>query len=309
MILCVGTTPAAQRVMVFPKLVLDSVNRAMETQDGAAGKAVNVAKVLKSLGEKAVLIGFLGGERGRRLRTLLEEKGIELDLVPVAPDTRQCITVLDNAAGTQTELVEESPPVSTEDFEALMAVIARRAKNCRAMIMSGTVAPGVPPDLYLRCARLANESGALTVIDAHGTPLVQALQARPGLVKPNRAELSGMLAVRLEDEQRVKSAMRQLCSLGAQRVVVTAGKGPSLAFDGQDFWRITPPQVQTVNPIGSGDAFTAALVSRMLRGDDLGNACQWATAAGAANALTLMPGEFNLSDLTRLLSEVRVERA
>jgi len=64
MILCIGTTPAAQRVMVFHRLTLDAVNRATTTLDGAAGKSVNVAKVLQALGEHPVAAGFLGGDRG-----------------------------------------------------------------------------------------------------------------------------------------------------------------------------------------------------------------------------------------------------
>jgi tagatose 6-phosphate kinase len=63
-----------------------------------------------------------------------------------------------------------------------------------------------------------------------------------------------------------------------------------------------------VNPIGSGDAFTAGLVWRLLRGDDLGAACRWGSAAGAANALTLMAGEVNRPDVDRLVQEVTVER-
>ena len=84
MILCIGTTPATQRVMVFRKLTLDAVNRAVTTLDGAAGKSVNVAKVLKALGEQPVAAGFLGGDRGEQLRAVLEARGIELDFVKVA---------------------------------------------------------------------------------------------------------------------------------------------------------------------------------------------------------------------------------
>ena len=67
MILCIGTTPAAQRVMVFRRLALDAVNRAVMTWDGAAGKSVNVAKVLQALGEQPVATGFLGGARGEQV--------------------------------------------------------------------------------------------------------------------------------------------------------------------------------------------------------------------------------------------------
>ena len=57
-ILCIGTTPAAQRVMIFRKLTPDAVNRAVTTLDGAAGKAINVAKVLKALGAHPIATGF-----------------------------------------------------------------------------------------------------------------------------------------------------------------------------------------------------------------------------------------------------------
>ena len=35
---------------------------------------------------------------------------------------------------------------------------------------------------------------------------------------------------------------------GAQRVVITAGKEPTLAFDGQNWWRVRSPRVSAVNP-------------------------------------------------------------
>src|SRR5437016_1249944 len=120
MILCIGTTPAVQRVMVFPTLALDHVNRATATLEGAAGKSVNVAKVLQALGEAPVAMGFLGGDRGEFLRGVLKANGIETDFVTVGAPTRQCLTVIDEAARTQTELIEESAAVERADYQKLM---------------------------------------------------------------------------------------------------------------------------------------------------------------------------------------------
>src|SRR5436309_1063264 len=104
MILCIGPTPAAQRVMIFRRLTLDAVNRAVTTLDGVAGKSVNVAKVLKALGEQPLATGFIAGERGDSLKLALRAKEIESEFVRVAANTRQCITVIDEATGTHTEL-------------------------------------------------------------------------------------------------------------------------------------------------------------------------------------------------------------
>ena len=81
--------------MIFRELKLDAVNRAVTTLDGAAGKSVNVAKVLEVLGAKPVALGFLGGDRGRYLRAVLDDRGIEHAFVEVAARTRQCVTVID----------------------------------------------------------------------------------------------------------------------------------------------------------------------------------------------------------------------
>jgi len=307
MILCIGTTPAAQRVMVLRRLALDAVNRATTTLDGVAGKSINVAKVLKTLGETPVATGFLGGLQGDKIRQALAARSIEVEFVTVASPTRQCITVIDQVAGTITELVEEAKAVEPNDFGDLIALIERRVSGCRAVVMSGTIAAGGQASFYQRCTELARRSGALSIVDAQGAPLTLALQAHPDLVKPNRQELARTVGRELRTEEETIAAAKEIQACGAKRVVVTAGKGATLAADGERFWRIQPPAIAAVNPIGSGDAFTAALTWRLLRGDDLGEACRWGAAAGAANALTLMPGELELEDVERLAPQVQIE--
>jgi tagatose 6-phosphate kinase len=306
-ILCIGPTPAAQRVMVFRILSLDAVNRATTTLDGIAGKSINVAKVLKALAEKPIATGFLGAERGSHIESALAKRGIETDFVNVAPETRQCTTVIDESAGTNTELVQESDAVPGEKYRELFDVVRKWVVRCRAIVISGTLTPRAPIDFYRRCTQLAKECDLLSVVDAKGPALIEALKARPGVVKPNRSELAATVGHELLSEADLMSAMRELCDQGALRVIVTSGKDPALAFDGQRFWRIHAPNIVAVNPIGSGDAFTAGLASHLLRGADLAEACRWASATGAANALTFMAGEIRRKDVQRLSTEVKVE--
>ena len=308
MILCIGTTPAAQRVMVFKKLELDAVNRAATTLDGAAGKSVNVAKVLATLGAKPAAVGFAGGESGRELLGELARRGIELDFVEVPAATRRCISVVDESRQTVTELVEESRPVAPPAYDGLLGIIQRRLPACRAVVMSGSLTPGGPIDFYGRITKQAAALNILSIVDAQGPSLTSALGAGPGLVKPNRLELAATVKRQLDTENEVVAAMQEVRQLGAARVVVTAGKSPTLALDGAKIWRIHAPSISPVNPIGSGDAFTAGLVWRLSQGEDLGEACRWAAAAGAANALTFMPGDLEARDVERLVREVKLEK-
>lgn len=293
--------------MVFERLVPGEVNRARRTLEGIAGKSVNVAKVLLALEARPLAIGFAGPKRGSLLRQALEARGIDGDFVTVGADTRECVTLVDEATGLVTELVEESQPVEPAAYEELLRLVRRRLTGCRAAVMSGTIATGGPPDLYARIVRMARDVKALSVVDATGPALAEVLKARPDLVKPNRGELAGSVGRDLADESSVWAAMRELTEQGAGQVVVTAGSNPTLAWDGRTGWRVTPPAVRVVNPIGSGDAFTAGLVLRLARGDSLGESCRWGAAAGTANALTLMAGEVEPAEVGRLARAVQLE--
>lgn len=307
MIFCIGTTPAVQRVMVFKHLEPDAVNRTADIVEGAAGKSVNVAKAAALLGDSPLVTGFLGGTRGEFLRQELDARGVHHDFIPVASQTRLCITVIDQSSGTHTELVEESAPVAARDYEAFLQIVRRRMGACQAAVVSGASPAGAPRDLYRQCVQSARAAGKLIVLDAQGDLLREALAEGPDVVKPNRRELAATVGRPLDGEAAARRAMQDLHEQGAGRVVVTAGASPTLAFDGRRFWRISSPAVQVMNPIGSGDVFTATMTWRLLKGDDLGEACRWAAAAGSANALSLMPGEFNVRDLESLAAMISAE--
>jgi tagatose 6-phosphate kinase len=294
--------------MAFRKLELDGVNRAVNTWDGAAGKSINVAKVLKALGQEPVATGFVGGSRGAELLGLLSAHGIAADFVTVAAPTRQCVSVLDESEHTVTELVEESRPVTPANYESLKAIVQHRLPGCQAVVMSGSLTAGGPIDFYRQVTAQANAAKILSVVDAQGHPLSEALRAQPSLVKPNRLELAATVQRALGDESAVIEAMREVRRRGAMRVVVTAGKSPILALDHENLWRVESPTVCAVNPIGSGDAFTAGLVWRLLQKETLGEACRWAAAAGAANALSAMPGDVDRHDIERFAGEVKVQQ-
>lgn len=104
MVICLGTTPAVQRVMIFDSLAIGEVNRARQVIEAAAGKSVNAAKVVHVLGSPALAMGFAGGNRGQFLCSELDRMGIAHDLVTVQPRTRLCVTLVDRGQATHTEL-------------------------------------------------------------------------------------------------------------------------------------------------------------------------------------------------------------
>src|SRR4051812_44569687 len=139
MILTLGTTPAGQRTMTFEQLVVDGVNRAAEVRETASGKSINVARVLKTLGHDVIATGFLGGDGGKAVREDLARAGIGDEFVMVGAKTRTCVTVIDSAAGTATELIEESHPVEPPDADALLGKLDELLEAADVLVLSGTL--------------------------------------------------------------------------------------------------------------------------------------------------------------------------
>ena len=306
MILCLGTTPTVQRTMTFDRVTIDAVNRAASVIESASGKSINVARTLHSLGNRVLATGFLGGDSGRLIRDDLDHAGIQHHFIDVGPKTRTCTTIIDHFNHTATELVEETQPVDPLAYDRLLNTVAANLSQARAMVLSGSLPPQAPADFYARCTRLARQANIPIILDARGEPLRKALAEKPTIVKPNRQELQETGSFPIDDDASLQRAIRELLRQGPRWGIITHGPHPAIASDGQSFWQITPPPIQPLNPIGSGDAFAAGLAHALLEFADLPTACRFGAACGAANALNSPAGHARREDVERLLSEVQV---
>ena len=309
MILCIGTTPTVQRTMVFDRFALDEVNRAAEVHEYASGKAVNVARVLATLGERAMVVGFAGGVRGDVLRADLDARGLQTQFATCESQTRLCTTILDKTAGTTTELVENAGPVTDAECAHLEEIIdlwltAANDPRLDVMVFSGTLAPGVPADFIARWA----DRGPWVVVDAKGDPLRQVLETRHSAVvaKLNRAEFAETVGRPLKTDAELMDAMNQFAPPEGALIVTMGAAGALCRVDGA-FLRVHVPKVAAVNPIGSGDAFCAGLASRLW--GDMADAIRLGAACSVANAVTPLAGQVRIEDLARFQDQIVIERA
>lgn len=308
MIVCLGTTPTVQRTMVFNRLVLDEVNRAIDVRNDASGKSINVARVLHTLGHEVLELGFLGGDSGHFIRQCLDREKIPHDFVSIALPTRTCTTVIDRSAGTTTELVEEPQPVDAHAWTELLKTLEANLWRAQALVLSGSLAPGGSEDFYARCAQLARRAKVPVVLDGRGPALTLAMEHHPLVIKPNRAELAATLGQSLDTDAALFDAMRRIVAGGGSWIAVTCGAKGALLCDGKDIWRIAIPAIEAVNPIGSGDAFAAGLAAALVGGATVPEACILAAACGVANALTPNPGCVRPEEVRRLQSQIRVQK-
>jgi 1-phosphofructokinase family hexose kinase len=301
-ILCGGLTPALQRTLEFDRLRTGEVNRAGKVTLSAGGKQVNTARMVQQLGTAARLTGFCGGPDGDRLRALLQDETLDFRPVPTAGNTRTCQTLIDRSSGTVTELVEEAAALESADWNRFETLFHSLTEDAGLICFSGTLPPGAPDDFIRRMLR---QVSAPCIIDSHRRPLLEALEVRPRLVKLNREEL-----LRTCDAAQPIDALRALTALGAQAVLMTDGANPALLLDAQhpgELLEISPPAIEVVNPIGSGDAVTAGIAVALYRGDPLAEAVRFGMACGAAQTLTPQAGYLpsDPAAIHRLLPQVQ----
>jgi tagatose 6-phosphate kinase len=290
--------------MTFANVAIDEVNRATRVLQSASGKSINVARALHTLGKQVVATGFVGGDSGAYIRGELDQEGIAHDFVEVPFRTRTCTTVISQADGTTTELVEESQPVEGGYWERLLSLVGSHLGDARAMVLSGSLPPGAPLDFYARCCQLAQGRRVPVMIDGRGEPLRLAVAFGPVMVKPNRSELASTFQLPVEGDEQLRDSIQRLLGMGARSALITMGIHGAVMADGERLWRIASPKVKTDNPIGSGDSVAAGYTAGLVDGLSPMDSAILGIACGAANAMTPTPALIYPEDVQRLRAEI-----
>jgi tagatose 6-phosphate kinase len=309
MILCVNPNAAIDKTVVVEHFSLNAIHRPSFELALPGGKGCNVARVAKALGQQPVVTGWVGGHAGQFIEDGLRAEGIDTAFIHTAVESRDCLSILDPASGTMTEIYERGRPVAPEELEAFYSLFKTWLPKVELVTLSGSLPPGVPADFYAKLICTAREVGVRVILDSSGEPLRRGLEeGRPDLLKCNRAELSGLLGKPLESLDDLRREIRGLAGKQCQQVVITLGGAGAVAADGEKIWLAQAPRVEAVSAVGSGDAFLAGLACGLLEKRPLEDALRLAIAAGSANALQIGAGRLKVADVELLLEQVKVAR-
>ena len=301
-IICCGFTPCIQRIIEFGQVEKGAVNRAQKVIVGIGGKGANTARMVKQLNGHPMLVGFIGGANGMLLEQMLDEEEIGYRHIVVEGETRICQTLVEAGNPETTELVEEMPPLTPDNWQHMLKLF-QSLELCGAMVpISGMLPAGAPANAYARLCKWVHEQGGRVMLDAPGEPLLLALEHEPFMVKINDVEL--LQTIGGDD---LIDACKQLIGRGAHSVLVTRGARSAFFVDALQTLELFPPEINAINPVGSGDAVTAGIAVALSAGKTISEVLIDGMACGAANALHLISGILKPDDVDRLRPEVRVE--
>lgn len=313
LVLAVSPNTSTDRISVVRGFHAGATLRTRWSFDQAGGSGTHAAGVVTQLGGASTAIAVIGGGNGQRWRAAAAREGIPAAIVEIDQENRSSFVLVDEERGKVAEIIDPGPALGVGEVAALVRLIEEWLPRASLLLLSGSLPPGVPDDLYARCTTLARALGVPTVVDAHSAPLAAAAKARPWLIKPNLEEFHQLARVRSTTLAERIALLDDLAGEVAEVVLLSMeAEGALLAIDGA-CWRLEPPaepvtlpNSTATNPVGCGDALVGAFCDRWLRTGDLIESARWGIAAAHVNLGQYEVPSCPPDEVARLVGQVHV---
>lgn len=283
MIYTITFNPAIDYVVHTDTMQIGAVNRSQREEMYFGGKGINVSMVLKELGVKSRALGFVAGFTGEAIEKGLAEMGIDTDFVRLASGNSRINVKI--KSGEETELNGRGPDISEQAVDELYRKLDALSDG-DTLVLAGSVPPSMPSDIYRRILERLSDRKIKAVVDATKDLLLNVLEYKPFLVKPNNHELGEMFGVTLDTEESIEQYARRLQEMGAVNVLVSmAGDGAMLIDEFGEKHRLGVCKGEVKNSVGAGDSMVAGFLAGIADGD-YEYALRLGTAAGGATAFS-----------------------
>jgi 6-phosphofructokinase 2 len=301
----VSVNPALDASMSVDHVMVDRKLRCSEPEYDPGGGGINSARVLRTLGTDVVAVYPIGGPMGAILVELLEAEGLPSAPVRIAGWTRENFTVRELASNQQYQFVAPGPTLEAADLERMVESIADMEPRVDFVVLSGSLAPGVPTGFYASIIELGHERGFRVAVDVAGEPLRLAVKAGPALIKPNLPELEALVGRQLPLESDQEDAIREVLAMGpVEAVIASLGAGGAVVGTAEGISRLRAPTVRVKSRVGAGDSMVGGMVHAVLRGETVLDAARLGVACGSATCMQPGTRLCAADDVDRLLARI-----
>ncbi len=284
MIYTVTLNPSLDYIVDVENFQLGMTNRTCAEQIRPGGKGVNVSLMLQNLGVESIALGFVAGFTGEEICRKLAGCGLRTDFLRVAKGDSRINLKLRSVEGT--EVNGRGPVLEPCHLKRLEEQLAGLAPG-DVLCLAGSAPEGAPQTVYRDLAAAAAARGAAAVVDAAGGLLLDALEARPFLIKPNQHELGALFGVRISTHADAVCYARRLQACGARNVLVSfGGAGAVFVPEAGEAMRLSAPQGKLVDAVGAGDSMVAGFLAGWQESGEEAHAFRMAVAAGSASAFS-----------------------
>ena len=295
--------PAVDMLTKASNFSLGKLNRTQEAKYVVGGKGINISILLNNIGKKTKALGFVAGFTGYFIKSELDKLGIENDFVETLGTTRINIKL---TTDTETEINGQSSAVNSENITEFFAKLDVLTTE-DVVFLLGNVIAGMELEDFKKIAAKVATKGATLVVDSNKDLVLDTLQYKPFVVKPNEFELGEMFGITLNGLEEILVYARKLQERGAQNVLVSRGaKGAILLTENDEVLEVNVAEGKIVSTVAAGDSMLAMFVAKYNETKDYAEALKYASAAGGATSFSVGIGSKEL--IEELLPQIKVKK-
>ena len=282
MIYTITFNPSLDYIASCEDFRLGETNRVTKEIIFPGGKGINVSIVLSNFGMETTALGFLAGFTGDEIRRLIVEKGIRNEMIPIANGFSRINVKLKSRV--ESELNGMGPLIDDEAIARLYEKLDELTDE-DILCLAGSIPSSMPPTMYSDIMKHLKGRGIRIVVDATRDLLLNVLEYRPFLIKPNNHEIGELFGVKLNTREEVIPYAKKLQEKGAVNVLVSmAGEGAVLVDENGAIYQSEAPKGKLVNSVGAGDSMVAGFIYGYLKYGNYGEAFRYGLATGSASA-------------------------
>ena len=305
MYLTVTLNPALDKIVYVENFKIGKVNPIEIRETLAAGRGVDVSKVLRDLGHAVTACGFIGNNHAAIFERLCITRSINDRFTRIKGQTRTNIHLLDGD-GHETELLEPAPEISEKEWKDFIERLGQIMEGCDMVAICGSVPHSVTPQMLSEMFTLIERYDLPILVDTHGPALDVALTKRPHLVKFNRENIRQQLGKYNCTIDDITHYAEGLIKMGVQNVLVSLDKEGALLYNKEGIYKADAPEVEVVSTIGCGDAMVASIAESLRHNRTAEDMLRHSVAISSANCMTSETAKIDMDAYHKLLDEVKL---
>lgn len=308
MIITVTMNPSVDISYPLDTLKINDVNRVENVSKTAGGKGLNVSRVIKQMNGELIASGILGGSLGTYIVEQLNKEKVPNRFLEIEKESRNCIAILHE--GNQTEILESGPTLDDGEGDEYFKLFEELLDEADVVTISGSLPKGLSPTYYQQLLEMSRDKQVKILVDTSGEALKQTLlgDQKSFLIKPNTDELNGLLEQEVtSDIEGLKEALSDSLFDGVEAIVVSMGADGAFAKIHDEFYKVSIPKINVVNPVGSGDATIAGLAMSIDQGLPWDEVLKTAMTTGMLNTMEDKTGHINMKNFETYFEQVKVE--
>ena len=285
-------------------------NYVTNEQHEAAGKAVNVARVLKAFKCDCKAIILAGSENKVRYFNRLDKDEIDYQTVFVNGETRENISVV-SPDGSLIRLARSGFIIDEVSLIEIKKHLANFVNTGTVVVVAGKNPNGLDtPEFSALCSYIKGLGGELA-IDTSSLKEGELCALRPWVIKPNLEELESMTGETLDSEGKILKAFARLHKAGVRHILLSVG-GDGLYYFGAEHEAAPKvlyaavPQVKVKSTVGAGDSSLSGFLLAHKSGCDIMECVRVAASFGTASVMLDGTNPPRLEELEIIYPQVNV---